>query len=92
MAEGYRTAALSPSPKHLCLCVNDQNQQSESQKVEYRDYRPQHERKVADESRVPMLRHLSDLTVDLVHWDRHLGDGVEQVVEQYLHWEHRQER
>src|ERR1700680_197662 len=39
-----------------------------------------------------MLRLLRDLAVDLVERDRHLRDGVKQVVEQYLHRQHRQER
>ena len=74
------------------VCVEDEQQEAESQKVEYRAYWPQHQHEVADEPHVPMLRPLGDLAVDLVHWDRHLGDGVEQVVEQYLHRQHRQER
>src|SRR5271165_4789335 len=72
--------------------MENQQQQTKGQKVKYRADRPEHERKVSNEPHVPMLRPLCDLAVDLVHWDRHLGDGVEQVVEQYLHWEHRQER
>src|ERR1700674_5235615 len=39
-----------------------------------------------------MLGLLRDLAVDLVQRDRHLRDGVEQIVEQYLHRQHRQER
>jgi len=57
------------------VCMENQQQQTKGQKVKYRADRPEHEHKVSNEPHVPMLRPLCDLAVDLVHWDRHLGDG-----------------
>ena len=64
----------------------------EGEKVEDRTDRPNEDHEIADELDIPALRFLYEGGVHVVCRDRHLGQVVEEVVEQNLCWEHGQER
>src|SRR5260370_36919650 len=70
---------------------NDQHHK-ESEKVEDRTDRPNEDHEIADELDIPALRFLYEGSVHVVCSDRHLGQVVEEVVEQNLRVEHEQER
>src|SRR5260370_4521681 len=70
---------------------NDQHHK-ESEKVEDRTDRPNEDHEIAGEFDILALRFLYEGSVHVVCRDRHLGQVVEEVVEQNLCWEHGQER
>ena len=72
--------------------VQDPQHHEEGQEVEDRADRPEHRHEPADEADVPGGGAGDGLGVDPVGRDRQLADVVEQVVEEDLGREHRQER
>src|SRR5689334_6904535 len=82
-----------PAGLELRLAGTKQRQQRvERQKIENRADRPEYQHEFLDQPDVPRHRRGDGLLIDLIEWDRDLRHVVEQVVQQYLNWQHRQER
>ncbi len=68
------------------------DQRVEGEEIEHRAHRPEDQHKVFDELHIPTRRLGRVFRVDVVERDRDLRHVVEQVVEQHLDRQHRQER
>ncbi len=66
--------------------------QAEGQDIENRAYRAKEDHEAPQFRGIPALRFLNLLVVDVIKRDRHLGYIVQQILDQQVQWQHRQER
>ena len=66
--------------------------QAKGEDIENRADRPEEDHKTPEIGRIPALRFTDLLIVDVIKRNRHLGDIVQQVLNQQVQRQHRQER